>query len=110
MTTKPRRQCLHCPWKVSTDPHQIPNGYCPTKHANLKDTIAKPSDPSSVRNLELRVMACHETHRLPCVGWLENQLGEGNNLQLRLAVIQGRIDANVRIVGKQHPNFEATLP
>lgn len=24
---KPRKQCEKCPWKVSTDPRKIPNGY-----------------------------------------------------------------------------------
>ena len=34
------KQCAKCPWKVSTDPHDIPGGYCEIKHANLSNTIA----------------------------------------------------------------------
>lgn len=107
---KPRKQCAKCPWKVSTDPHAIPNGYCTTKHAGLADTIAAPATMTSG---PLRIMACHETpegQELPCIGWLVNQLGPGNNLGLRLAVLQGRIDADVETVGPQHETFEDTLP
>lgn len=107
---KPRRQCRKCPWKVTTDPHEIPNGYCETKHKALKGTIA---EPGSLRFDALRLMACHETKGrtlLPCVGWLVHQLGEGNNLALRLRVMSGQVDANVETVGEQHTRFEDTLP
>ncbi len=108
---KTREQCKKCPWKTSTDPHDIPGDYCEVKHAQLESTIAKPGD--LVLTGTLRLMACHETKRgreLPCVGWLVNQLGDGNNILLRLAVRTGRIDANVRTVGPQHERFEDTLP
>lgn len=36
------RQCKACPWKVSTDPHDIPNGYDVDLHKNLACTIAEP--------------------------------------------------------------------
>lgn len=58
-------------------------------------------------------MACHETpvgKELPCIGWLDNQLGAGNNIGLRLAAIQGDIDVNYEIDGEQHERFEDTLP
>ena len=101
-----RRQCVKCPWKVDTDPFDIPNGYCPSKHRGLSDTIA--------RDLRfgggLRIMACHETEDTPCAGWLVNQLGPGNNIALRLAVMSGAIDADVELVGDQHERFEDTLP
>jgi hypothetical protein len=106
---RPRKQCKKCPWKVDTDPYEIPNGYCPTKHAALRNTIA---EPGSLRG-GASMMACHETPQgkeLPCVGWLVNQLGPGNNIGLRLAVRSGRIDANVETVGEQHERFEDTLP
>lgn len=105
----PRKQCAKCPWKVSTDPHDIPDGYDPEKHAALKNTIAD----GSLNLCGLRMMACHETgpeNQLPCVGWLANQLGHGNNIGLRLAVINKRVDANVKTVGEQHQRFEDTLP
>ena len=110
---KPRKQCVKCPWKVSTDPNDIPDGYCAVKHSALKRTIAKPEVIPSGGGL--RLMACHETQDLPCVGWLANQLGVGNNIGLRMACSNmrptgDRIDANVETVGEQHQTFEETLP
>lgn len=107
-----RKQCKKCPWRVDVNPHDIPNGYCAEKHANLKRTIA---EPGSLRNISssIRLMACHETpvgRELPCVGWLMNQLGPGNNIGLRLAVRDGLVDADVETVGEQHERFEDTLP
>lgn len=104
---KPRRQCAKCPWKVGTDPHDIPNGYCETKHAALSKTIA---EPGMVSTGTLHIMACHETHKTPCVGWLVHQLNEGNNIGLRLAAMTGQVDANVVTVGEQHACLEDTLP
>lgn len=109
---KPRRQCKKCPWKVGVNPFDIPGEYCPDKHAALADTIADPEAPYDL-TVPLRIMACHETGvdaELPCVGWLVNQMGDGNNIPLRLAVITGRIDANVRTIGPQHETLAATLP
>lgn len=108
---KPRRQCAKCPWKTSTDPRDIPNGYSQETHAHLDRTIAEPG--ALPIGLAMRLMACHETPRdreLPCVGWLVHQLGPGNNIGLRLMVSAGKIDANVRTVGPQHTCFEDTLP
>jgi Family of unknown function (DUF6283) len=105
-----RKQCAKCPWRKDVDPRDIPDGYDPKKHAALKNTIAGPSVTFSGA---LHVMACHETRvgrERPCVGWLVNQLGEGNNICLRMAVVGGRIDANVETVGEQHARFEDTLP
>lgn len=104
-----RKQCKKCPWKTSTNPHDIPNGYCVQKHKNLKGTIA---EPGSIDNLfgTMRIMACHETHDTPCVGWMYNQLNEGNNIALRLAVAQGRISADFEIDGEQHETLEDTFP
>lgn len=109
--SKKRVQCRHCPWRVGTDPNDIPNGYCSTKHANLKSTIAR--DPLSSLGGPLVMMACHEApvgNELPCVGWLSNQLGPGNNLGLRLAAATGSINCDFELVGEQHPTLEDTLP
>lgn len=107
----PRKQCKKCPWKVGVDPRDIPGGYCEVRHAALSRTIAQ---PGAFRSAEpFRMMACHETsggRELPCVGWLVNQLGDGNNIPLRLLVMTGRVDGNVRAVGEQHTTLEATLP
>ena len=105
-----RVQCTHCPWKKSVDPFDIPNGYNPDAHRALKSTIT-----SGLASLlaESPMMACHEYPKgaeKPCVGWLVNQLGDGGNLGLRLRVILGEVDGDVRTVGKQHACFEGTLP
>ena len=106
-----RKQCEKCPWRVDVDPHDIPNGYCVTKHTGLANTIA---EPGALRiGGELRIMACHESKpgkELPCAGWLAQQLGPGNNIMLRLAVAKGRIDADIELVGEQHQTLADTLP
>lgn len=106
-----RRQCKKCPWRKGVDPREIPGGYSERKHADLASTIAAPGSLEGPG--ELRMMACHETpvgRELPCVGWLLHQIGPGNNIPLRLAVIQGRVDADVEADGPQHDSFEDTLP
>lgn len=108
-----RKQCAKCPWKVSTNPYDIPNGYCPTKHAALSSTITEPSSLRGILGGTLRMMACHETlnrAESPCVGWLAHQLGPGNNLALRMAVMSKQVDADFELDGDQHPNLQATLP
>lgn len=101
-------QCKACPWRKDVVPERdIPNGYCETKHRALKGTISE-----GFHLGPLRVMACHESPvgaEAFCVGWLENQLGPGNNLSLRLAVIKGMVP-EFRTVGEQHETFEDTLP
>ena len=111
-TDLPRIQCAKCPWKKSTDPFDIPNGYDPEKHAALERTIAKPGDLHGIFDVQ-HTMACHETtggNELPCVGWLVHQLGPGNNIAMRLRATYGAVDANVRTVGPQHKTFADTLP
>lgn len=103
------RQCEKCPWKVSTDPFDIPNGYSESLHAALVSTIAEPGARCGTG----RAMACHEHpagEEAHCVGWLMNQLGPGNNIPLRLRVRScENIDA-VTLDGPQHSRFEDTLP
>lgn len=104
------KQCKKCPWRVDVDPHDIPNGYCETKHAALDATIAKGLNLGSS---DLRMMACHESpvgSERPCVGWLHNQLGPGNNIALRLWAIQNLRGVKLELVGEQHASFEDTLP
>ena len=103
------RQCPKCPWKVGVNPHDIPRGYSTEKHEALSCTIAREADPGSIGE-PLRVMACHENHTAACVGWLHHQLGPGNNLALRLSVLQDHTPCDYVLDGEQHPNFEATLP
>jgi hypothetical protein len=108
-------QCAKCPWRVDTDPHDIPNGYCETKHAALADTIAAPGDIGSTLAVlngrePLRIMACHETQDAHCVGWLAHQLGPGNNIALRMSMRSCENIGKLRLVGDQHQTFEDTLP
>ncbi len=103
------RQCAKCPWKVSTDPHDIPDGYSEELHRGLSCTIA---DPGSFRNSG-HVMACHEhasDEQVHCVGWLANQLGPGNNIGLRLQSLSCENIGAIRLDGPQHERFEDTLP
>lgn len=105
-----RRQCSKCPWKIGQDPREIPGVYREDKHLALSSTIAPRGE---FRAGTLRLMTCHETaigKELPCVGWLYNQLGVGNNIGLRLAVIQGHVDAEIEVIGPQRARFEDTLP
>ncbi len=105
------RQCAKCPWKVSTDPRDIPNGYSEDLHRNLACTIARPGEyrPGGV----VRMMACHEHEpgeEAHCVGWLMNQLGAGNNIPLRIAMMGCENIRHVQLDGEQHERFEDTLP
>jgi hypothetical protein len=101
------RQCKNCPWKKSTNPHDIPRGYSVEKHKALSSTIAEPGDLNLT--VPMRLMACHNTHDAACVGWVHHQLGEGNNIRLRILALDGRFK-NYRVVGPQHERFEDTLP
>jgi len=109
--TNPRKlqrvvQCEKCPWRVETDPYDIPNGYCPDKHAALASTIA---EPGSLRPTGA-AMACHETQDAHCIGWLVHQLGPGNNIPLRIQMISCENARAIKLRGEQHECFEDTLP
>ncbi len=103
-------QCAKCPWRKDVNPHDIPNGYCETKHARLRSTIAKPGDIGGILRKTLPVMACHETHDAHCIGWLMNQLGPGNNIGLRISMMGCENIKTVRLIGEQHATFADTLP
>lgn len=102
-------QCAKCPWRVDTDPHEIPNGYSEALHRDLAGTIAEPGSlrPSG------RAFACHEhdaDEKVHCVGWLVHQLGPGNNIPLRMQMISCENARAIRVQGEQHRSFEDTLP
>ena len=102
-------QCARCPWKVSTDPYDIPNGYDVEKHKNLSCTISDGRFNLS----QIKAMACHhskEGNEEYCVGWLHNQLGVGNNIALRIKMMGCENAHNIKTKGKQHQRFEDTLP
>jgi hypothetical protein len=102
-------QCAKCPWLVGVDPHEIPSGYCKTKHRDLANTIAKPGDLSTIGET-LKAMACHETDVAHCVGWLNHQVGGGNNIALRMRMMSCENAGKLRLRGEQHRTFEDTLP
>lgn len=105
------KQCRSCPWKIGCVPDRdIPNGYRVDLHASLISTIRSGLD--SLRLDPLRIMACHYSKigaEFPCAGWLHNQLGSGNHLGARLAVMLGRLPVP-EVDGDQHEIFEDTLP
>ncbi len=110
---KRTKQCAKCPWKKSTNPHDIPDGYKVDKHKNLSCTIAKEGDLSGLGSKTLSVMACH--HSKPgkeehCIGWLNHQLGVGNNIMLRLQMMHCANVGDIKVYGEQHKRFEDTLP
>lgn len=102
-------QCAKCPWKVSTDPHDIPNGYSEDMHRGLEKTIAIPG----AINGGGTAMACHESpvgEETFCIGWLVHQVGPGNNILLRMQMRHCENARDIRTVGPQHATFEDTLP
>jgi len=101
------KQCKTCPWKASADVDKIPN-YRRALHEKLTCTIA---DGPSLPTGPLRMMSCHystESSNIPCAGWLHHQIGPGNNIGARLAVMTGAYPPP-KVTGRQHPTFEATL-
>ena len=107
--TPTRFQCKACPWRVGVVPERdIPGGYDVEKHAKLSCTIAEPGSFDSTRR-----MACHESrpgNEIVCVGWATHQLGEGNNLALRVQAVTDTSLHGLITIGPQHARFEDTLP
>jgi len=107
-----RVQCKTCPWKKGASVADIPR-YDEALHHGFADTIAEPG-ALAARGAPLLLMACHYSggpgKELPCVGWLANQIGPGNNLLLRLRALTDPSLREFRTVGPQHEHFEDTLP
>lgn len=105
------KQCAKCPFKKSTNPLEIPNGYDVELHEKLlRDTIATDTIESLTQQ---KAMACHESKigkEEFCVGWLWNQLRQGNNIGLRIKMIGCENLNELQVLGEQHDSFEDTLP
>lgn len=104
-------QCAKCPWKKSTNPLEIPDGYSVEKHANLISTIA--TDPVESILKPTTNMACHHStgnDDMYCIGWLYNQMGTGNNVGLRMRMSNCININQLKIKGIQHEHFADTLP
>ena len=99
------KQCAKCPWKVSTDPHDIPNGYSEDLHQALAGTVAEPGSLCDTGH----VVACHEHppgEEAHCIGWLMQQVGPGNSIPLLLKLWScENLDA-VALDGPQHERFQ----
>ena len=105
-------QCAKCPWRVDTNPYNIPDGYSVELHKQLEKTIAPSNTLKQIESPTLAAMACHESHpseEVYCIGWLINQLGEGNNIALRIEMFNYDL-SKVQTIGEQHQRFEDTLP
>lgn len=106
------KQCAKCPWKVGTNPHDIPQGYTEELHRALASTIAEPGVLPSGEGGR-HVMACHESppgEEAHCLGWLMHQINRGNDLEMRLRVMTCENIRHVQLDGPQHESFEDTLP
>lgn len=102
-------QCAKCPWKVSTNPTEIPDGYSVEKHKALSCTINSGLESMRATN----AMACHHSDgedQMYCIGWVNNQLGPGNNIGLRMRFMSCSNIRDMKVKGKQHERFEDTLP
>jgi hypothetical protein len=103
------KQCRSCPWRVECVPEEdIPNGYSRELHESLRGTIAEPGSLFGTG----RAMACHYSkpgEEFACAGWLYHQLGDGNNIALRVMCMKGKMPYP-EVGGEQHLCFEDTLP
>lgn len=108
------KQCKSCPWRVDCVPDKdIPN-YVPELARGLDCTIQSGLESAApvMFGGEMRMMACHYSEpgeEFACAGWLHNQLGVGNNIGVRLLVINGRLP-QPEVDGDQHERYEDTLP
>lgn len=92
-----KRQCPNCPWKKSTT--AIPGG----SSEKWEELVTGFEVSGRTFGGPLRAMQCHDSEDEDpqyCAGWVVNQLGPGNNLQLRVMALDGRFD-DVRTVGPQ---------
>lgn len=103
------KQCRSCPWRVGCVPDRdIPN-YSRELHERLNRTVI--SGIASLTAPVNRIMACHYSEsgaEIPCAGWLANQIGDGNNIAMRLAILVGKMPVP-ETDGPQHEHFEETL-
>ena len=111
---KKTKQCVNCPWRVESQPQNIPNGYTIDNHLDLSCTIANSENPINdyldhLQSGVLHVMVCHQTVDAYCIGWLMNQLGNGNNIALRINTINIKNIYDVKLIGEQHKTFEDTV-
>jgi len=103
------KQCETCPWKKSITVDNIPN-YSVETHEDLWESIA--DETGNIEKLTSKgivVMTCHKSIKSPCVGWLHNQLGKGNNIPLRLQMGFYSNAKYIQVEGEQKETFEETF-
>ncbi len=106
------KQCKTCPWRKDSKLKDIP-GYSPQQHKDLQQTIT--NDRDTIEQLfdpQLKIMACHhskENNPIHCVGWLNNQLGVGNNIQLRIQFMTCENADEIAVLGEQVKSFKDTF-
>jgi hypothetical protein len=100
------KQCKACPWRVGSTPDRDIPGYQRELHEQLEQTMQ-----NGVESLDSHVlMACHHSPvgaEHACAGWLHNQLNQGNNFGVRVAVMTGQLPAP-EVFGEQHESFRDT--
>lgn len=104
-------QCKTCPWRKDSRCSDIPN-YDIELHKSLRETIAVNDGNLSKINQQMKIMACHysdDKNNIHCAGWLHNQLGVGNNIQLRVSMMRNKNISEIVIDGEQVDNFEDTF-
>jgi hypothetical protein len=104
------KQCSGCPWRKSIDPASIPYGFNHETHKKLVDH--RPAE-GVFHVTELHAMACHHSNDMDnmyCIGWLENQLGEGNNIPLRIRMRNCTNLNEIETYGEQRERFEDVKP
>lgn len=110
-------QCKNCPWRKDSDLNDIPN-YNRDLHIGLKKTIWDKSCQThelvlALSSSGISMMSCHEASsdsQYICIGWLHNQLNQGNNIPLRIHASSCENISSYKIVGEQHNCFEDTIP
>lgn len=104
------KQCKGCPWKESIDPATIPNGFDYEVHQRLLDNTPEAGEFNVT---ELHIMSCHHSNDrdgMMCIGWLENQLGVGNNIPLRFKMRNCTNIDQIKVYGKQKKDFRDVRP
>lgn len=95
----PQRPCSECPWRRD----QPLGRFEASRYEELRDTSAGPAGSAP---LGAPMFACHKSHEgadLACAGWLAVE-GHGH-VAVRLAVAQGRLDADALAAGHDWPQL-----
>lgn len=104
------KQCKNCPWKLSVNPADIPNGFDYDSHKRILENAPK---EGQIYVEKLHIMSCHNSNdndEMFCIGWLKNQLGSGNNIPLRIKMMNYSNVSKIKTFGKQKADFKLVKP